>query len=546
MKNSILILLFASTFQHLNAQVLDSTFGVLGSFIPGVLNFYGTTACDFEGRDDQAFSAIHLSDGRIILAGYTRGADGNDFAIARLLPDGMFDETLGTEGKVRIDLGYQNDSCLAAALYQSDRVLMGGCATAPGTVKYVNLIARVDLDGKPDPNFGNNGHTTIDLPSAHEMIAKILPQPDDKIIVLGHALYGQSFYSPDSTAVYIGRLLPDGQVDSTFGSDGFVYLRWKQECNASLLGDAILDSNGRILLTGGAYHPYPLVFDGKFTNWHNIIVCRFLPGGEPDTSFGINGRREFPYTGAGYGTALHIYDDGRILLAGVVGNVSPFPFYTFLARLMPDGAPDLSFANNGHFNKYIVGGGAGSEPVGILRIQNKIILGIVDAPMGDHVTFGALCLEENGKVDSTFGQNGVFIYYKGFFSIYFINQIGSTEPASFFLSGYYRVLEPYNMVIVKLKLGGTSSTMENTAPTAVRLAPNPATAFIRLLPEAAGTLPATRALTIFNATGVAVIYLKSPDWNASAPVPVYHLPPGVYYYLLKTEAGPAAGKFIKQ
>lgn len=546
MKKPILLLSFLVAVGQLNAQVLDSTFGVLGSFIPGVLNFYGTTACDFDDRDDRALSAIHLEDGRIILAGYTTGTDGNDFAMVRLLSDGKYDETVGPEGEVRIDLGYQNDSCLAATLYQSDWILMGGCVTLPGTAKYVNLIARVDLDGKLDPSFGNGGHITFDLPSNHEMIAKILPQSDGKIIMVGHALYGQSFYAPDSVTVYIGCLLPDGQIDSTFGANGFVYFRWKQESNASLLGDAVLDSNGRIILTGGAYHPYPTVFDGDFASLHNIIVRRFLPDGNRDTSFGINGARELLFTGAAMGTALDLYEDGRILVAGVVGNVSlTIPFYTYLTRLMPDGTTDISFGNNGSFNKFIVGGGAGSEPVGILRIQNKIILGFVDAPMGDHLAFGAVCLEDNGQIDSTFGNNGVYVY--PIYTRYFINQISSTDPTSFFLSGYYRVLQPYNMVIMKLKLSETSITQEAPYIHQLKIYPNPVVAdvvYVDLADEKIYDDPSL--ISVKDIRGRDVFTHLVQQGGRFYQMDVAHLQNGVYFVKVVRGGTHHLGKFVIQ
>jgi hypothetical protein len=83
---------------------------------------------------------------------------------------------VGVDGQVRIDLGYPNDSCLAAARYQNDQILMGGRVWQAGTSGYVNLIARVDLNGDLDPSFGNSGFLTIDLPTvAHKMITKNTP-----------------------------------------------------------------------------------------------------------------------------------------------------------------------------------------------------------------------------------------------------------------------------------------------------------------------------------------------------------------------------------
>lgn len=267
----------------------------------------------------------------MILAGDTRGADGSDFALARLLPNGHYDETAGPDGEIRIDLGYQNDSCLAAARYQSDKILMGGCVRLPGQDKYVILIVRVDLDGKLDIGFGNAGKVVIDLPASNEMATKILAQQDGKVIVAGNVLYsshGNSLYFPDSTSVFVGRLLSDGKIDSSFGTNGFIYRRYEDTCNAALLGDVILDKNGCVVVTGGSYHPYPGDYNGEedFCT-HNIHVCRYLPNGQPDATFGTNGVVELPYS-EGKGTALHAYEDGKVLMAGVVSDLLfPQPIY---------------------------------------------------------------------------------------------------------------------------------------------------------------------------------------------------------------------------
>lgn len=439
MRHTYLIFILTLLCQNLSGQVLDSTFGILGSFAPNS-HLIGNTACDFDGRYDQAHAIFHLEDGRMILAGDTRGADGSDFALARLLPNGHYDETAGPDGEIRIDLGYQNDSCLAAARYQSDKILMGGCVRLPGQDKYVILIVRVDLDGKLDIGFGNAGKVVIDLPASNEMATKILAQQDGKVIVAGNVLYsshGNSLYFPDSTSVFVGRLLSDGKIDSSFGTNGFIYRRYEDTCNAALLGDVILDKNGCVVVTGGSYHPYPGDYNGEedFCT-HNIHVCRYLPNGQPDATFGTNGVVELPYS-EGKGTALHAYEDGKVLMAGVVSDLLfPQPIYSFATRLLPDGTLDSTFGTNGRFVKYVQSGGAGSEPVDILVMSDKIILGIISDPNGDHTACGAFCLNKDGQINTAFGDNGKFLFYPVFFTPYFINNITSTDSTHFFLSGY--------------------------------------------------------------------------------------------------------------
>jgi Domain of unknown function (DUF5122) beta-propeller len=182
MKNiSLLLLVNLFSCINLQSQVLDSTFGIPSSFFNTNNPNYqvlGTTACDFENRNDRALTAIHLIDGKIILAGDSQNAEGSDFAIARLLTNGKYDETLGLNGQKRIDLGLQYDSCLAAVKYNSNYILMGGCVRFGTTNDYVSLLTKIDFDGNIDFTFGDSGKVILDLPSKREMITKILPLPD--------------------------------------------------------------------------------------------------------------------------------------------------------------------------------------------------------------------------------------------------------------------------------------------------------------------------------------------------------------------------------
>lgn len=472
-------LFFISRLSQSNAQVKDSSFGVYGSFAGG---YPSVTACDFGGpatRDDRSFLTVHLADGRMILAGDTRGSDGSDFAIARLMPDGQYDQSAGPNGQVRIDLGYPNDSCLAAARYGADRILMAGCVWPTGASKYVNLMARIDLDGKLDTAFGLNGHLTFDLPSAHEMITEVWTLPNGKTIIAGNSLYGSSFDFPDSTNMFIGRLMPNGKVDSTFGTNGFIYAHWEQYCNAALVSDLSVDDSGRIVIAGASYDPYPQNYGGDDFCFHNLFLRRYLPDGEPDETFGINGALQLEQTKYSRGNSLIHYPDGRILLAGAAGDpLLGEPTYAFLARFMPDGKPDLSFGTNGRFRKSIIMPGLFSggfiEPLRLLRMRNRIlVMSGFDIPF-PVLGFGALCLTEEGMIDSTFGTNGLFNVIPEFPLEVQMNHITTTSNNNFFITGYYSTLFPYNMCIFKIKWDEASNTDENLIQNNLSLYPNPA------------------------------------------------------------------------
>ena len=512
----VLLLLLASVSSSLLAQIPDSTFGEPTSFV-GISNFTlpGVTGCDFDGREDRCFASLFLENGKIVLAGHSQGGDGSDFALVRLLADGKFDTLAGPEGQVRINLGYHKDSCLAAALYQTDLILMGGCVKLPGQNGYSNLIARVDTDGQLDASFGNNGHVIIDLPTENEMISRIIALPDGKILFAGNAFFGNSFQFPDSTTVFVGRLLPNGQSDSSFGTGGLVYRRYEYTCKSSLLGDLALDNLGRIVLSGGSYSPYPgnYYFDDFCT--HNIHICRYLPDGQPDPGFGLNGMLELPQS-KGRATALFIENDNKILLAGTVTPtwILPEPMYSFLIRLLPDGTPDMAFAENGRFLEAIGSVSGTAEVVDILKIKNQYFFGIVDQAYGDHSYFGLMRFTENGVSDSLFGTDGIFNTQQWLpTTLYQINQIHTLDSHSIYISGYYSKLSQNNMMICKVNLDKSTSLSESDPALKIKIYPNPVRQDKVCFDFLSSPFPEIASLTIYDIQGRKVLnkQVKKPE-----------------------------------
>src|SRR5690606_39032883 len=98
------------------------------------------------------------------------------------------------------------------------------------------------------------------------------------------------------------------------------------------------------LVAAGTY-----VHEGTNTG---IAVARFNANGTPDLTFGtfgyvrydINNHRQFA-------RSIHIYDDGKILIGGIVINPVSGEDY-LLVRLNADGTVDNSFANNGALAKH--------------------------------------------------------------------------------------------------------------------------------------------------------------------------------------------------
>jgi uncharacterized delta-60 repeat protein len=509
LKLLVCILIFIGT-KQIVSQVPDSTFGEPYSFY-GNPNYYapGVTAVDFNGHDDQAFSVLHLNDGKIILAGYTKDSAGADFALARLLPDGKFDQTLGANGWVKIDWGCQNDSCLVAVLYEDSKIIMGGCGSPNAVQGYVCLLAKTDTDGNFDDNFGDGGKVQIDLPADFEMISEIIPQSNGKVLIGGTAFYGEQYFYPDSTVVFVGRILGNGQIDSTFGENGFIFRRFEYECLSTVIGEMILDENGRIVVTGSSYDQLVGSYGFNILCSHEIILFRFNSNGTTDSTFGDKGIVRLTNT-EGRGNALYLQSDGKILVSGVISDFLTPPSYVYIARLLPNGLPDTTFAENGSFMKFIPGQSLYLEPVAITSLNEGYVLLAKDKP--NAVIFGMVSLTAEGQLMANFGNtvnNGVFSsysLYQTFF--YYLNNISISENNnSIYLSGYYRLLGNNNMVIFKFSLNDSISAIPlSLTPSSLKCYPNPVTnsEVIIELPQG-NTSNQNKLLTIYNGSGQRVL-----------------------------------------
>jgi uncharacterized delta-60 repeat protein len=469
----------------LYSQVPDSTFGVPSSFDDISTSYFaGTTGCGFDPlRDDRAYSVMHLSDGRILLGGHTAGADGTDFALVRLLEDGTYDNTAGYKGQMRIDLDLPHDSCLTARLYYNEQyVLMGGTSRLDGTPfpsKMNGIVARVDLDGEVDTSFGADGYILFDLPSATQVLVTALaPQSDGKIIFAGTAIYHSLSYDLhiDSTVAFVGRLTTNGQIDTSFGENGFVLQRFEENCNATVLGDMLIDQEDGILITGGNYHPYPGVTGSDFCS-HFVHVYRFYPDGQADITYGEGGYIVIP--GAiGAAETLYLQEDGKMLL---LGSVAPFgslyPGYTIICRILPNGGMDSTFADDGIFYEGIFGGADFSEPVGIVKVNDHYYIGFDGTASGDNINFGVFKIDYSGKIDSTFGTYGIFhtLEWLPFYGE--INSVSTVNGSGiFFVGTHYRLLDE-NMMISKIKVDDLIISDTPSPPRKVasmKVYPNPA------------------------------------------------------------------------
>lgn len=189
------------------------------------------------GRDASAAAVEVKADGSIVAAGST----GDDFALARYLPDGELDQSFSNDGTARLDFG-RADAATAITVQHGVTVVGGaactvheGIATADRDGPCAFALARYTADGKLDRRFGNAGKTLTPLGATRFAITTLVARPSGAIIAAGGGAAfatviknGRIVVPPHSSprpfqvGGALARYTAAGRLDPTFGDHGIV------------------------------------------------------------------------------------------------------------------------------------------------------------------------------------------------------------------------------------------------------------------------------------------------------------------------------------
>ena len=239
--------------------ILDTSFGTGGKVL-----------IDF-GLPSHSHSVAVQSDGNIVVTGETyTTADGGLFATARVLPNGAFDTSFGTGGKVTQTLG-SGANAHALVLQADGRILLGGYAALTDTGKAGFIVSRLLSNGTPDASFGTNGYSTASVGTGNNYCHALMLQSDGKIILAGSAGTAPNY---DFTLL---RFNTNGVLDTSFGSGGIVTTNFVTGTHPSAEETAggVIQADGKIIVGGYS--------DRKFA------LARYLSSGALDSSFGTGG-----------------------------------------------------------------------------------------------------------------------------------------------------------------------------------------------------------------------------------------------------------------
>jgi uncharacterized delta-60 repeat protein len=330
----------------------------------------GIVVTDVTGDDDFGNAMAVQPDGRIVVVGSVRDADGlfYDFGVVRYHPDGTLDTTFGEDGIVVTRLTGDYDFANAVVIQPEGRILVAGQWGAdPNGFALVRYLP----DGSLDAAFGDDGIVLSELGNENTGANAVISLPDGTIVAAGYSQHFAEFL-PDALAVAWygpdGRLLRyrvdgvgreygsiqgitrvpgrhlvgggrpgftlvryvGGHLDPTFGDGGLV-TRWPgRPARAWAL---VLQRDGKIVLAGDATRTST-----------GFALVRFTPSGQTDPTFGGDG---IVTTGIGdyaSATGVLVQPDGRIVATGWT-DMSGARFA--LARYSRDGRLDAGFGTGG-------------------------------------------------------------------------------------------------------------------------------------------------------------------------------------------------------
>lgn len=249
--------------------------------------------------------------------------------------DGALDDTFSADGL--LTRGYPLDQPVADVRLAVEPG--GGLLTSSRLSSSTVGLVRYEANGDADIGFGTLGSLALALRTQSATWDEL---PGIHLLASGSFLVVGYETGEDTFAPRVARLTAGGDLDTTFGGDGYVDVTGlpgtpAPERDYEILASAI-DSQGRILVAGSC-NLCPANVD------RDAWVLRLLANGTPDPAFGAGGWAIFdPTGGEDDAVELEVDANDRVLVRGwgTVPGTQPY-----VARLAVNGTLDGNWGAGG-------------------------------------------------------------------------------------------------------------------------------------------------------------------------------------------------------
>jgi uncharacterized delta-60 repeat protein len=225
------------------------------------------------------------------------------------------------------------------------------------------------------------------IPSDNSENVAVAIQSDGKVLAVGDAVLGTS-------RIAVTRYNADGSLDTTYGTSGTGTVLQPLEAGTFTAHDALLQPDGK------------LVVAGEQTSLDNVTrfgLARFNSDGTLDTSFSGGGIVMGIGSANSEAFALALQGDGKILVAGDVGNSSLAEYA--VARLNANGTLDTSYGTNGVWTDNA--GQFSALHGAILQPDGRLVVAGYSAAGAAPGSLRMVRLNTDGTKDGTWGTLGV-------------------------------------------------------------------------------------------------------------------------------------------
>lgn len=347
----LLFLIFFSAIysQAQETFILDPTFGQNG-------------LVQLPANDLVGSKTLSLPDGKLLVycnrwqnGLYYEGAH----YLVRLNSDGTLDSGFGNGGEQAIptDLSFFF-SAISASVLSDGAILLGADGYGVDTFRRVSLT-RCMPDGKVDSTFGINGVCTIEDRTPDRQfdlrLRRVIVSPGGKIFLfVGWADVNATEPPFGQDRIYC--VLPSGQIDSTFGTNGHYTL---VDTLSFYFAPAIMDADENLYLFADDYDPNVGSLSLRF--------IKFDP--QMNVILNVDLTSMFASYYLSYSSLPIVQPDGKIIL-----NLESYPG-GIIARLLPDGTLDPAFNKIGYYSGNFYSGSGGFRYVSMLSDGKLIGLG---------------------------------------------------------------------------------------------------------------------------------------------------------------------------
>lgn len=210
-----------------------------------------------------------------------------------------------------------------------------------------------------------------------------------------------------TAAVAVPALAADGDLDTSFGTDGVSVVAVGDTEYPSSAHDVIVDGTGSSILVGSADN-------GDGTEWG---LAKLDPNGDLDESFGNGGTKDDWIGNGGTAHAVDLQDDGMIVVAGDASRPDDHLNELAVGRYRANGQRDTTFGDDAGNQRTVVGdiegGIARAYDVEVLSDGDIVVVGYGTWRSGDFSRHRAVAARYNpdGSPDEQFGGDGVVDWF---------------------------------------------------------------------------------------------------------------------------------------